>query len=105
MSKKAWTIIVIAVLAALALGAVGCGGQSLDSEFTQSFEENGATVKSVQVDVNPHEGEIMADLMILNSHGITNAREEELIHATVTLENGEEVSAVKYQGEIYTYKN
>lgn len=105
MSKKTWTIIVIAVSAALALGAIGCSGQGLDSEFKHSFEENGAAVKSVEVDVTPHDAQIMADLMILNSHGITDAREEELIHAVVTLENGEEVSAVKYQDEIYTYKN
>jgi len=105
MSKRAWTIIVLAVAAALALGALGCGGQSLDSEFTESFKQNGLDVKSVEVDVTPHEAQIMADLMILDSNGITGVREEELIHANVTLENGEEVSAVKYQGKVYTYKN
>jgi nitrite reductase/ring-hydroxylating ferredoxin subunit len=45
--------------------------------------------------------------MILSSHGIDTADvyDNELVHATVTLENGEEVGAVRYKDKVYTYKN
>lgn len=47
----------------------------------------------------------MMDRMILSSHGITDVYDNELTHATVTLENGEEVSAVRYKDQVYTYKD
>jgi len=102
----------IPVLAALVLAgvllfaSVGCGGASLEEEFEAEFSGQGIPTKSIDVDVTPHESQVVMDLMILESNGITNAREEDLIHATVTLESGEEVTAVKLRGssEIYTYK-
>ncbi len=106
MRRAVRVAIVVLIAGLLALAASGCGGGGgLETEFKQSFEEQGVPVTSVDVKVVPHEAQLMADQMILNSHGITNARDEELIHATVTLENGEEISAVKYKDEIYTYNN
>lgn len=106
MPRTAHVAIIVLAVSLLAVVASGCGGGGgLDEEFKQSFEQQGVPVASVEVKVVPHEAQLMADQMILNSHGITDARDEELIHATVTLENGEEISAVKYRDEIYTYNN
>ena len=104
--SRAISIAAVVVLAGvLVLSGGGCSGGNLDAEFKQEFESQGVPVKSISVDVTPHEARIMMDRMILDSHGISNVRDEELIHATVTLENGEEVSAVKFDGKIYTYEN
>lgn len=105
MSKALRVAIIVLLACSLAVIAGGCATSSLDSQFRNSFEEQGVPVKSVDVKVVPHEAQLMADQMILNSHGITDARDEELIHATVTLENGEEVTAVQYKDKIYTYNN
>jgi len=63
------------------------------------------TVKDLNINSSPHEAQIMMDRMILSSHGITDVYDNELTHATVTLENGEEVSAVRYKDQVYTYKD
>lgn len=94
-----------AVLAgALLFTAVGCGGPTLQEEFESEFSSQGIPTKSITVDTTPHEAQIMMDRMILQSHGITNVTDQALVHATVTLQNGEEVSAVKWDGKVYTYK-
>ena len=79
----------------------------MSEEFTGHFEEQGASVDKLDVTVSPHEAQVMMDLMILDSHGIdtSNVMDSELIHATVKLENGEEITAVKYKGQIYNYKS
>lgn len=99
--------LVLTILAASLIAGVGCGGPTLSEEFTGHFEEQGAPVDKLDVTVSPHEAQVMMDLMILDSHGIdtSNIMDSELIHATVKLENGEEVTAVKYKGEIYNYKS
>ncbi len=99
--------LVITILAASLIAVVGCGGPTLSEEFTGHFEEQGASVDKLDVTVSPHEAQVMMDLMILDSHGIdtSNIMDSELIHATVKLENGEEVTAVKYKGQIYNYKS
>jgi len=105
VSKTLRVTIVLLLAGSLAVITAGCATSSLDSQFRSSFEEQGVPVKSVDVKVVPHEAQLMADQMILNSHGITDARDEELIHATVTLANGEQVTAVQYKDKIYTYNN
>lgn len=98
--------LVLTVLAASLIAVVGCAGPTLSEEFTGHFEGQGAPVDTVNVTTSPHEAQVMMDLMILDSHGFdtSNIMDSELVHATVKLENGEEVTAVKYQGNIYTYK-
>lgn len=95
------------VLTAALIAVAGCGGPTLSEEFTSHFEGQGAAVDTLDVTVSPHESQVMMDLMILDSHGIDtgNIMDSELVHATVTLENGEEVTAVKYKGNIYTYES
>ncbi|MDZ4179003.1 MAG: hypothetical protein U1E29_07205 [Coriobacteriia bacterium] len=98
--------LVLAILAASLIAVAGCGGPTLSEEFTGHFEEQGVSVDKIDVTGSPHEAQVMMDLMILNSHGIdtSNIMDSELVHATVKLENGEELTAVKYKGEIYNYK-
>ena len=103
MARITRNVVIASLAGLLVLAAVGCGGPSLEEEFTAGLQEQGLGVKSLEVDVTPHEAQVMMDLMILESHGITNAVEGALVHATVVLDNGEEVSAVKYDGQIYTY--
>jgi hypothetical protein len=72
----------------------------------EHFEGQGIVVKDLSINTSPHEAQIMMDRMILSSHGITDdVYDNELTHATVTLENGEEVAAVRYKDKVYTYKN
>ena len=104
MSRAVLITAIVVLAAVLVLSGVGCG-PSLDEVFKQEFDSRGIPVKSVSVDVTPHEAQIMMDRMILESHGISNVRDEELVHATVTLESGEEVTAVKWDGKIYTYED
>lgn len=100
--RVALTLMVLTV----ALFAVaGCGGPTLEEEFTNHFETQGAAVDKLDVAVSPHEAQVVMDLMILESHGIDtkSISDKDLIHATVTLANGEQVTAVKYGRDIYTY--
>ncbi len=97
----------LTMLAASLIVAVGCSGPEPSNQFRDHFEGQGAPVKSLEVNTSPHEAQIMMDRMILDSHGIDTGAvyDNELVHATVTLENGEEVGAVRYKDKIYTYKN
>ena len=106
MRRTCRIALALTVLAASLIATVGCGGPTLTEEFSGHFEAQGVAVDTMDVTVSPHEAQVMMDLMILDSHGIDtkNISDGALVHATVTLENGEEVTAVKYDGEIYTYK-
>lgn len=95
----------LTILVACLIAVVGCSGPEPSDQFREYFEGQGAPVKSLEVNTSPHEAQIMMDRMILKSHGIENAYDNELVHATVTLENGEEVGAVRFKDKIYTYKN
>jgi hypothetical protein len=95
----------LTVLAALLIAVVGCSGPNPSDQFQEYFKEQGVPVKSLEVNTSPHEAQMMMDRMILSSHGIEGAYDNELTHATVTLENGEQVGAVRYKDKIYTYKN
>lgn len=95
----------LTILAASLIAVVGCAGPEPSDQFRDHFKEQGVPVKSLEVNTSPHEAQIMMDRMILSSHGIEGAYDNELVHATVTLENGEEVGAVRYKDKIYTYKN
>ena len=97
----------LTALAAALIVVLGCSGPEPSDQFREHFEGQGATVESLEVNTSPHEAQIMMDRMILDSHGIDTADvyDNELVHATVTLESGEEVTAVRYKDKIYTYKN
>ena len=99
--------LVLTILAASVIAVVGCSGPEPSDQFREHFEGQGATVESLEVNTSPHEAQVMMDRMILDSHGIDTADvyDNELVHATVTLESGEEVTAVRYKDKIYTYKN
>ncbi len=105
MSRALRVAVVVLIAASMAIVAAGCASAPLDDQFKSAFEEKGVPVEAVDVSVVPHEAQLMADQMILHSHGITDARDEELVHATVTLPNGEQVTAVKYEDKVYTYNN
>jgi hypothetical protein len=97
----------LTVLVAALIVVLGCSGPEPSDQFREHFEGQGASVESLEVNTSPHEAQIMMDRMILDSHGIDTADvyDNELVHATVTLESGEEVTAVRYKDKIYTYKN
>ncbi len=97
----------LTMLAVSLIVVVGCSGPEPSDQFRNHFEGLGASVKSLEVNTSPHEAQIMMDRMILDSHGIDTADvyDNELVHATVTLENGEEVGAVRYKDKVYTYKS
>lgn len=97
----------LTALAAALIVVLGCSGPEPSDQFREHFEGQGASVESLEVNTSPHEAQIMMDRMILDSHGIDTAGvyDNELVHATVKLENGEEVTAVRYKDKIYTYKS
>jgi hypothetical protein len=104
VAKNIRLVLVLAMAGALLIVAAGCSGMSVEETFKSGLEEQGLKTSEIAVTMNPHEAQIMMDKMILQSHGITNVSEGSLVHATVKLDNGEEISAVKYDGKVYTYK-
>ncbi len=105
MDRIARRLITLIVISAIVIMGAGCSGMSVEETFKSGLEEQGLKTSEIAVTMNPHEAQIMMDKMILQSHGITNVSEGSLVHATVKLDNGEEISAVKYDGKVYTYKN
>jgi len=107
MMRTCRIALVLTILAASMVAVVGCIGPEPSDQFREHFEEQGMSVESLEVNKTPHEAQVMMDRMILDSNGIdtANVYDEELVHATVTLESGEEVTAVRYKDKIYTYKN
>ncbi len=104
MSRTTRIAVALTLAVAFLAIAAGCSGPDPSTQIREHFESEGMAVKSLNVNSSPHEAQVMMDLMILNSHGITDAKDNELDHATVTLDNGEEVTAVRYKGKVYTYK-
>ncbi len=99
--------LVLTILVASLVAVGGCFGPDPSKQFRSHFEGQGTSVKSLEVNTSPHEAQIMMDRMILDSNGIDtkDVYDNQLVHATVTLENGEEVTAVRYKDKVYTYKN
>ncbi|HSQ21745.1 MAG TPA: hypothetical protein VLQ52_02955 [Coriobacteriia bacterium] len=105
MTTAARNTVLLALSIALLLAGAACVGPDPSDQVRAHFEGQGIEAKEISINSSPHEAQVMMDLMILNSHGITDAYENELEHATVTLENGEEVPAVLYKDKVYTYKD
>lgn len=105
MTRTCRVTLGLTISVALLIALVGCAGPEPSDQFRDHFEGLGVPVKSLEVNTSPHEAQVMMDRMILSSHGIEDVYDNELVHATVTLENGEEVGAVRYKDKIYTYKN
>ena len=104
MGKRAGTAFTLTIIAVLVLVATGCVGPDPADQVREHFQEQGIAVKDLSINTSPHEAQIMMDRMILSSHGITDGvYDNQLTHATVTLENGEEVTAVRYKDKVYTY--
>lgn len=97
----------LAALVASMIVVLGCSGPEPSDQFREHFQGQGISVESLEVNTSPHEAQVMMDRMILDSNGIDtkDVYDNELVHATVKLESGEEVTAVRYKDKIYTYKN